>query len=198
MTRFLACRILPYLGSGEVPTRSGGKDSVIAIYQSFDTADDPITLGLGNDNLWQRFWEAVGQPGAAHLPGMKTNADRRKLRQEIVARIAGILRERPRSHWLALFRAARIPAGPINRIDQVVTDEAMLERGMFYRAANPGERPIPQVGTGIIVDGASNSPHLMPPRLGDHTDEVLQELLGIEEADLQALALKSVTKRKRS
>jgi len=198
MTRFLACRIVPYLGSGDVPTRSGAKDSVIAIYQSFETADDPITLGLGNDNLWQRFWEAVGQPDAADLPGMRTNADRRKHRQAIVSKIADILREKPRSHWLALFRAARIPAGPINSIDQVVTDEALLERGMFYRAANPGERPIPQVGTGIIVDGAFNSPRLMPPRLGDHTDEVLHELLGIEEAELQALAVKSVTKRKSS
>jgi crotonobetainyl-CoA:carnitine CoA-transferase CaiB-like acyl-CoA transferase len=198
MTRFLACRIVPYLGSGDVPTRSGGKDSVIAIYQSFETADDPITLGLGNDNLWQRFWEAVGQPDAADLPGMKTNADRRKHRQEIVAKIAEILRERPRSHWLALFRGARIPAGPINSIARVVTDEVLLERGMFYRAADPGERPIPQIGTGIIVDGASNSPRLMPPHLGDHTDEVLHELLGIKEAELQDLAAKSVTKRKRS
>jgi crotonobetainyl-CoA:carnitine CoA-transferase CaiB-like acyl-CoA transferase len=196
MTRFLACRIVPYLGSGDVPTRSGGTDSVIAIYQSFETADDPITLGLGNDNLWQRFWETVGQPHAADLPGMRTNADRRKHRQDIVAKITDILRERPRSHWLALFRGARIPAGPINSIDQVVTDEALLERGMFYRAANPGGRPIPQVNTGIIVDGAPNSPRLMPPHLGDHTDEVLHELLGIEEAELQALAAKCVTKRK--
>jgi len=198
MTRFLACRIVPYLGSGDVPTRSGGKDSVIAVYQSFETADDPITLGLGNDNLWQQFWETVGQPDAAELPGMKSNADRRIHRQAIVARIAGILRERPRSHWLALFRRARIPAGPINRIDQVVTDEVLLERGMFYRAANPGEHPIPQVGTGIILDSAPNSPRLMPPRLADHTDEVLQELLGIEETELQALAAKFVTKRKNS
>ena len=62
MTRFLACRIVPYLGSGDIFTRSGGKDSVIAVYQSFETADDPITLGLGNDGIWQRFWESVGRP----------------------------------------------------------------------------------------------------------------------------------------
>jgi crotonobetainyl-CoA:carnitine CoA-transferase CaiB-like acyl-CoA transferase len=196
MTRFLACRILPYLGSAGVPTRSGGKDSVIAIYQSFETADDPITLGLGSDNLWQRFWEAVGQPDIAEFPGMKTNADRRQHRQAIVARIAKILREKPRSHWLALLRGARIPAGPINRVDQVVADEALLARGMFYRAANPGERSVPQVGTGIIVDGISNSPRLMPPRLGDHTDDVLQGLLGIKETELRNLAEKSITKRK--
>jgi crotonobetainyl-CoA:carnitine CoA-transferase CaiB-like acyl-CoA transferase len=196
MTRFLACRIVPYLGSGDIPTRSGGKDSVIAVYQSFETADDPITLGLGNDGIWQRFWESVGRPSVANLHGMTTNADRRKHRQDIVATIADILRQKPRSHWLALFREARIPAGPINSVDQVVTDKVLLERGMFYQAANPGGSPIPQVGTGILVDGASNSPRLMPPRLGDHTDEVLQGLLGIQEPELEALAAKAVTKRK--
>jgi crotonobetainyl-CoA:carnitine CoA-transferase CaiB-like acyl-CoA transferase len=127
---------------------------------------------------------------------MKTNADRRQHRQTIVARIAEILREKPRSHWLALLRGARIPAGPINRVDQVVADEALLARGVFYRAANTGERPVPQVGTGIIVDGISNSPRLMPPRLGAHTDDVLQGLLGIEETELRNLAEKSITKRK--
>jgi crotonobetainyl-CoA:carnitine CoA-transferase CaiB-like acyl-CoA transferase len=121
---------------------------------------------------------------------MTTNADRRKHRQDIVATIADILRQKPRSHWLALFREARIPAGPINSVDQVVTDKALLERGMFYQAANPGGSPIPQVGTGILVDGASNSPRLMPPRLGDHTDEVLQGLLSIQEPELEALAQK--------
>ena len=55
MTRFISPRISSYLGSGEVPTRSGGTDSVIAIYQAFETADKPITLGLGTDGIWQRF-----------------------------------------------------------------------------------------------------------------------------------------------
>jgi crotonobetainyl-CoA:carnitine CoA-transferase CaiB-like acyl-CoA transferase len=197
MTRFLACRIVPYLGSDDIPTRSGGKDSVIAVYQSFETSDYPITLGLGNDGIWQRFWDAVGRSNVASLRGMATNADRRERRGDIIAIIAEILRQRPRSHWLAKFRQARVPAGPINSVDKVATDRALLERGMFYQAATPGRSPVPQVGTGILVDGASNSPRLMPPRLGDHTDEVLQELLGIQEPELEALVAKAVTKRKR-
>ena len=68
MTRFLACRIVPYLGSGEPLRRDGGRESVIAVYQPFDTADAPITLGLGNDNLWRRFWTAVGRPERAEDP----------------------------------------------------------------------------------------------------------------------------------
>lgn len=196
MTRFLACRITPYLGSGEIPARSGGKDSVIAIYQSFDTSDHPITLGLGNDNLWQKFWTAIGRPEVVSTPGMTTNAERRNRRPEIVAMISEILREKPRSHWLALLREARIPAGPINSVDQLVADEALLERGMFYRTQAAHGGMVPQVGTGIVVDGQSNSPRSMPPALGEHTEDVLQKLLGIKDDELRKLAEKSVTGRK--
>lgn len=196
MTRLMSCRIMSYLGSGELPKRSGGKDSVIAIYQTFDTADHPIALALGNDNLWQRFWAAVGQPEIAEFPGMKTNADRRQHREAIVARIAGILRERPRSHWLALFRGARIPAGPINSIAEVVADQALLERGMFYRLPRANGPAMPQVGVGILVDGESALARSAPPDLGEHTDEVLSELLGLDVNERRKLQEQNIIRRK--
>lgn len=176
MTRFSSCRIVPYLGSGNVPSRSGGRDSVIAIYQAFATADEPITLGLGNDNLWRRFWEAVGQPEQVMREGLNSNAERRERRDEIVAQIAAILREKPRAYWLLLFNAARVPAGPINRVDQVVADETLHERGLFYRVMSEDGRMVPQVGTGIVIDGVPNVPRSAPPRLGEHTDQILSEL----------------------
>ncbi len=198
MTRLLSCRIMSYLGSGELPTRSGGKDSVIAIYQTFDTADEPIALALGNDNLWRRFWEAVGDPAYAESPELRTNADRRKRRERIVARIAELLRGKPRSHWLALFRNARIPAGPINNVGEVVADEALLARGMFYRLATADGGSIPQVGTGILLDGESALPRHAPPALGEHTDEVLAGLLGLSDGERQSLLEQNVIRRKES
>lgn len=192
MTRLLSCRIMSYLGSGELPTRSGGKDSVIAIYQAFETLDDPIVLALGNDNLWQRFWAAVGDPLYGQSPGLQTNAERRQLRSQIVARIAQLLREKPRNHWLEVFRSARIPAGPINNIGEVVADEALLARGMFYRLASSDGRVVPQVGTGIILDGQSGLARSAPPRLGEHTDEVLAEWLGLSDSDRQGLVERNI------
>jgi crotonobetainyl-CoA:carnitine CoA-transferase CaiB-like acyl-CoA transferase len=182
MTRFLGCRIMPYLASGEVPKRSGGKDSVIAIYQSFDTADAPITLALGNDNIWHRFWDVVGRPAAANDPNFRTNADRRKQRQQIVEAIQDLLRTKPRDHWLALFRTSRIPSGPINRVDEVVDDPVLRERGMFYRVDVDG-RSVPQIGTGIQVDGKVNAVRSVPPHLGQHTDTVLHSLLEMSDED---------------
>jgi len=183
MTRLLSCRLMSYLGSGELPTRSGGTDSVIAIYQAFETADDPIVLALGNDNLWQRFWAAVGDPDYALTPGFQGNAARRQYRSEIVDRIARLLRGKPRGHWLDVLREARIPVGPINNLRQVVTDEAMLARGMFYRLAAADGRIVPQVGCGIVIDGEPGLARRAPPRLGEHTDDVLTDWLGMSPGD---------------
>lgn len=184
--RFLSCRIVPFLGSGEVPRRSGGRDSVIAIYQAFDTADEPMTLALGNDGIWARFWAAAGRPEFAAEPAMRSNADRRALRARIVADIGAMLLTRPRAHWLALCAAARVPAGPINRVDEVARDGALHARGLLYRLEADG-RSVPQVGTGIRMDGAANVPRLLPPRLGEHSAEALGEWLGTDEDELAGL-----------
>jgi crotonobetainyl-CoA:carnitine CoA-transferase CaiB-like acyl-CoA transferase len=176
MTRFLTCRISPYLGSGTVPERSGGKDSVIAIYQSFDTLDKPINLGLGNDAIWKRFWDCVGDPQYAATPKFKRNADRHALRPEIVERIQAILKTRSRDEWLAAFAKVRVPAGPINRIDEVVHDRALQERGLFFGLRDETGRISPQIGLGIGIDGRTSTPQSPPPRLGEHTREVLDPL----------------------
>ncbi|USX06766.1 CaiB/BaiF CoA transferase family protein [Paraburkholderia fungorum] len=186
MVRFMSPRIVPYLGSGERVTRSGGRDSVIAVYQVFDTADDPITLGLGNDAIWARFWEAVDSADYGTLEKFRTNAARRDARPEIVDTISDVLKTRPRAHWLALFAEYRIPAGPINRVDQVVADPHLLDDGLFY--AVDGENGlVPQVGLGIKFDGQSAVHRRPPPTLGQDTERVLEERLGIQEARLAIL-----------
>lgn len=177
MTRFMAPRIVPYLGSGTVPGRTGAKDSVIAIYQVFETATDPLTLGLGNDAIWARFWHAVGRPDYASQPEFASNAQRLASRARIVADIQGVLSQQPRDHWLASFAQAAVPAGPVNRIDQLVQDAELQQRGLFYTALDQGRR-IPQVGLGIGVDGSSASYRSAPPKLGEHTTAVLADLLG--------------------
>ncbi|HYH42996.1 MAG TPA: CoA transferase [Burkholderiales bacterium] len=185
MTRFMAPRILPFLGSGEVPQRTGARDSVIAVYQTFDTKDDPLTLGLGNDAIWKRFWEAVGKPEVGKEARYATNVDRRAARNEIVAEIQKVLVTRSRDEWLKIFVEAKVPAGPVNRVDQVSSDPELIARGLFY-ADRSNERRIPQVGLGIGVDGTSSSYRLPPPRLGAHTDEVLRDL-GYDHARIERL-----------
>jgi crotonobetainyl-CoA:carnitine CoA-transferase CaiB-like acyl-CoA transferase len=186
MTRFMAPRLVPFLGSGELPRRSGARDSVVAVYQSFETADEPITLGLGNDGIWRRFWAAVGEPDYGAEPRFRSNKDRREARAEIVARIQSLLRQRRRKDWLDLFAQQRVPAGPINRLDEVAADRELQARGMLYSVPAFGTR-IPQVGLGIRVNDSAETYRSPPPALGEHTDAVLRELLQLGDADIAGL-----------
>jgi crotonobetainyl-CoA:carnitine CoA-transferase CaiB-like acyl-CoA transferase len=190
MSRFMAPRLMPYLGSGELSRRSGGRDSVIAVYQVFDTADEPMTLGLGNDAIWKRFWEAVGRPEAATDEAFGTNAKRRANRAQIVEQIATLLRTQPRAHWLALLGPARVPAGPIHRLDELAQDGALHESGFLYRTPGPGG-DVPQVGLGIRFDGNTEGT-AVPPRLGEHTEQVLREWLDCDRARLDQLRAERV------
>lgn len=191
MTRFLTPRIVTYLGSGEVPRRTGAKDSVIAIYQAFDTADLPITLGLGNDAMWKRFWVTVGEPEVGLDPRFASNADRHRHRAEIVERIGAVLARQKRSHWLELFAKSKIPAGPINRIDEVAADEELIARGLFY-GMERGTLTVPQVGLGIGIDGQRPAPRTAPPNLGQHSEEVLREFCQLDADAIARLREKGV------
>lgn len=186
MTRFMIPRATVYLGSGEVPRRTGAKDSVIAVYQAFHTRDEMLTLALPNDTIWQRFWDVVGDPDYAMAKRFASNADRHAARPEIVPRVQEILLTRGRDEWLALFAEKGIPAGPINMVDKVTQDEELISRGLFFSVETGGE-PVPQVGFGIRVDGQDAGYRSAPPELGQHTDYVLSEILGYDADRISAL-----------
>ncbi len=186
MTRFVSPRLLSYLSSDELPTRSGGKDSVIAIYQTFDTADEKIALGLGNDEIWKRFWTAVQDPEFGANPDYATNSGRRRHRADIVEKIARILRLEPRDSWLALFAQNRIPAGPINRLDDVAADPDLLAKQFLYTIDAQGG-PVPQIGLGITFNGSQQVHRKPPPSLGEDTSLVLEEWLGMKAEQINKL-----------
>ncbi|HSY14579.1 MAG TPA: CoA transferase [Jatrophihabitantaceae bacterium] len=176
MTRLLTPKIVSYLGSGEPQRRTGGTDSVIAIYQVFDTSDEPITLALGNDGIFRRFCAVVGRDDLATDPRFASNRGRREHRPYLVEQIQAMLIRGPAREWLQLFGDADVPAGPINHLESVVTDPQMLARGMFYRIGD-GVCAVPQVNTGWHLDGAANSPRMPPPKLAEHNDLVVRSWL---------------------
>lgn len=191
MSRFMSPRLMPHLGSGEIYRRSGGRDSVIAIYQVFETSDDPMTLGLGNDAIWKRFWEAAGQPEVALNPAYASNAQRREARLELVEMIAKVLITQPREYWLNLFTKARVPAGPIQRLDQLARDKALHDSGFIYRTQGP-DGDIPQVGLGIRFDGRTEGTQVPPPKLGAHTETILKDWLALDEPAVEQLRAQSI------
>ena len=191
MTRFMTPRLISYLGSGELPRRDGAKESVIAIYQVFQTADEPITLGLGNDAIWKRFWSALNDPEYINDPKYTSNADRRKLRQQLVQAIQERLLKQPKAYWLDLFQSNNIPAGPINRLDQISSDAEMFQRGMFYSLNNKSSE-IPQVGLGIQIDGQQSFCSKPPPKLGADTSMILEKWLNLSNLEIENLISKNI------
>jgi crotonobetainyl-CoA:carnitine CoA-transferase CaiB-like acyl-CoA transferase len=178
MAKFVTPRIVSYLGSGTVPHRSGGRDSVIAIYQVFDTADLPLTLGLGNDRIFERFCQIVGRPEWAAEPRYSGNVARRAARPELVAKIQEILVRRSRSDWLAKFEAGDVPAGPINTVEELAGDEHLRKRGLLFGTPAGPAGPVPHVGTGWHLDGGPNGRASSPPPLGHDTERIVRTWVG--------------------
>jgi crotonobetainyl-CoA:carnitine CoA-transferase CaiB-like acyl-CoA transferase len=191
MTRFMVPRLVSYLGSGELPHRSGAKDSVIAIYQVFATRDAPITLGLANDAVWRRFCEATGCTEWLDDAVLKDNAGRVGRRKELVEKIGRLLQERPRAVWLELFARSGVPAGPINTLADVSIDPELHQSGFLY-AMETSRGRIPQVGLGIRFDGASAGYEFAPPGLGEHSTEILGELLNYPASRIAELRERGV------
>ena len=191
MVRFMTPKLVSYMGTGIVPRRTGGTDSVVAVYQVFETADAPMTLGLGNDNTWRRFCKAVGREDLLSDPALTSNAGRVVERARLVAEIAPILRTRSREAWLELFNRENVPAGPINSLDQVVADQELRNRGLFY-SVDDGGVDLPQVGLGMKVDRESAGCARPPQHLGQDTETVLEELLGYDKGRIASLRQEQV------
>ncbi|AHG64150.1 CaiB/BaiF CoA transferase family protein [Advenella mimigardefordensis] len=186
MTRFMAPRLASYLSSDELPRRSGGKDSVIAIYQVFNTADQQISLGLGNDAIWRRFWIALAQPETGEDERYGSNAKRREHRDEIVSKIAQVLATKTREEWLTIFEQHRIPAGPINSLEDVARDQALLDSEFLYQV-DSSSGAVPQIGLGIAINGNQSVHRKAPPALGEDTEAILAEVLCMSQDDINNL-----------
>lgn len=124
----MAPRIASYLAGEPEPRPSGGTDSVLAVYQVFETADGALVLAIGNDAIWRRFCPLVGLAELADDPRLATNAGRRAHREEVLGRVAERLARDTAQAWLDRFAAAGIPAAPVQSLSQVVADRQVMAR----------------------------------------------------------------------
>ena len=171
-----------YLASGQVPPRRGSAHATVVPYQAFACADGRyITLGTGNDRLFSRFCAEAGI-GLADDPRFRTNADRIRHRGELIPLLETVFRARPAAAWLELLTAVGIPAGPIATLDEIVKDPQVQAREMLVEVDHPSAGRITIPGIPVKYSGTPGSIRRPPPRLGEHTHEVLTELgLSAEE-----------------
>ncbi|CCB63538.1 MULTISPECIES: CaiB/BaiF CoA-transferase family protein [unclassified Hyphomicrobium] len=172
----LANQAMNYLASGTPPRRLGNAHPNIVPYQVFETADGPIIIAAGNDGQFARVCDLLGLKGLAADERFKTNARRVANRAELIPLLAVEIAKRTASDLLAALETAGVPAGPVNRLDQVFADPQVVARGLRQDLARPGAAPVPTVRSPIVIDGIPCAATTASPKLGADTDAVLERL----------------------
>jgi len=176
----LANQAMNYLVSGEAPHRLGNAHPNIVPYQAFAAADGHFIVAVGNDAQFRRLCDAIGMSQLADDARFATNGGRVEHRDALVPTLAATFLTRGSDEWLKRLEAAGVPCGPINTIDRVFADPQVRHRGLRIEAAHPLAGAVPLVASPIRMSATPPRAGTAPPTLGQHTDEVLERLLGLE------------------
>lgn len=163
------------LVTGREPERYGNAHPTIVPYQTFQAADGPLVVAVGNDGQWQRFCAALGWEDLARDPRFATNPGRVENREALVARLAGRFREREANEWLALLDAAGVPCAPVRSVGQALADPALRERGGIWEMDGRTFGSTGTVASPLRLARTPASLRRGAPALGEHTDEVERE-----------------------
>jgi crotonobetainyl-CoA:carnitine CoA-transferase CaiB-like acyl-CoA transferase len=176
-----------YLVSGQQPPRLGTASPITCPWQSFDCADGQIVIAVGNDTQFAAFCAVLGTPDLAQDARFQTNPLRARHREVLVPMLAEILRQRPVREWHAAFDAAGVPSGPINGFAEVFADPQIVHRQMRFDMPHSSAGTVPQVANPVRFSASPVEYVRPPPLLGEHTKEVLREVLALDEARIAQL-----------
>jgi crotonobetainyl-CoA:carnitine CoA-transferase CaiB-like acyl-CoA transferase len=186
---WLANEATNFLLSGQVPKRQGTEHPNIVPYQTFATADGYVILAVGNDAQFQKWCRFAGATELAADPRFATNSLRVEHRRELYARMPEHMRAKTTAEWVAGLAGIGVPCGPVNTLDQVFADPQVQARGMRIDLPHPDAAAgsVPLVANPLKMSLTPPAYRHGPPTLGQHTDQVLGELLGLGEAELAGL-----------
>jgi crotonobetainyl-CoA:carnitine CoA-transferase CaiB-like acyl-CoA transferase len=188
---YLSNQAMHYLVSGEVPPRIGNGHPSIVPYQTFRAQDGSIIVATGNDSQYRKLCAVIGCPELADDARFLSNADRVRNRATLIPLLAAPIAAQPMDHWIAVLEQAGVPCGPINTMDRVFADPQAKARGLAFDLPHPTAGTIPTVASPLRF---SETPveHVRPPLLGEHTEPVLRELLGMNPEQIEALRKSAV------
>ena len=182
-----ANQAMNFLATGAAPRRMGNAHPNVVPYQAFETADDFVILAVGNDAQFQRFCRAAGREDLAEDSRFATNAGRVANRSRLASLIAETMRARTRADWIAALEAEGVPCGPVNDLAQVFDDPQTRHRGARIDLPHAEAGSVPGVANPIRFVGRPHEYAGAAPALGQHTDDVLAGLLGLDGAEIAAL-----------
>ncbi|RJF99256.1 CaiB/BaiF CoA transferase family protein [Noviherbaspirillum saxi] len=181
-----------YLASGNPPRRWGNAHPNIVPYQTFATSDGHIIVAVGNDGQYRRFVEAGGRPDLVADERFATNPMRVRHRDTLVPLLADMVATKTKQQWIDALEAAGVPCGPINNLDEVFDNPQVVARGMRVDLPHPTGAIVKLVGSPMKMSATPPQHDMSPPLLGQHTDDVLRDVLGRNDQQIEALRSKRV------
>jgi crotonobetainyl-CoA:carnitine CoA-transferase CaiB-like acyl-CoA transferase len=175
-----------YLISGQLPRRYGNGHPNLVPYQSFQASDGYFAFAAGNDSQWKRFCARVGKAEWADDPLFATNRARVENRDAVVEQLKDLFRTRPVQAWMELCESIGIPSAPINRMDGVFADPQVAARGMRTEVDHPTAGRVPMIGSPLCIPTSPTHVFRAPPTLGQHTQDVLVNVLGFTSEEVSA------------
>ncbi len=176
-----------YLLSGEPPLRYGNAHGTVVPYQTFATADGHLMLAVGNDNQFAALAQAIGELSWSDDPRFATNPSRVQHRDALITALSSHFRTRTTSEWIERLRAAGVPCGPVNDIPTALDSPQAQHRQVVQHVTDGYGDNIPQIAPVPKLDRSPPRIHRPPPLLGEHTDEVLREKLGLTPEKIDSL-----------
>jgi crotonobetainyl-CoA:carnitine CoA-transferase CaiB-like acyl-CoA transferase len=171
---------MTYLSTGESPKRLGNTHPSIVPYQVFPTADGSVILACGNDNLFAKFCAAAHREDLPQDERFTKNANRVKHRATLVPVLEDIFKQRSTEDWVNALETAGVPCGPINTVAQAFANPQVQSRGMQIQLPHPLAGQVPLMGSPMKFSGTPIEHKLPPPVLGQHAEEILEKVLGMD------------------
>ena len=183
----MANQAMNYLVSGRAPARLGNAHPNIVPYQVFASRDGFLIIAVGNDEQFKRLCRLLGQPGLAENPDFSTNQKRVRNRTALIELLEPLVEEKTTDEWIAALEQESIPCGPISSLDQTFADPQVVHRGMRVELDHALAGKVPLVGSPFKLSASPVEYRYPPPLLGEHTDEILRDLIGMNENAIDAL-----------
>jgi crotonobetainyl-CoA:carnitine CoA-transferase CaiB-like acyl-CoA transferase len=177
--------------TGRAPRRMGNKHPMIVPYETFPASDGDFVLAVGNDDQWQRLCRAARLEDLGRDDRFRTNRQRVERREELREILSRVFVQRTRADWIALLTEAGVPAGAVKNVEEVLKDPQIAFRHMVEQVTHPSAGVMQVLGVPVKLSETPGCIRTPPPRLGEHTRAVLEEL-GVGGGEIERLALEGV------
>jgi formyl-CoA transferase len=176
-----------FFATGNAPRRRGNEHPTIVPYETFEASDGWINLGVANDDLWRRFCKAAEREDLQNDARFAKASDRVRNRETLVPLIKALIKERSRDEWLKRLDKAGVPCGAIRTVAEVCESDLLKARGMIAEMPHASAGVVKAVKSAMHLSGTPLDSYAAPPKLGEHTREVLSGLLGYSSAECDDL-----------